>query len=359
MKRKRSVLAAAAAVLALAPAAHGAPPTKAPEPPAPPPNVTLTLDAPSPTGTWRFRVENAGDVPVRLTADGRILSLEITPPNAKKPVVCALPADMRPTDDVERALVLPSKRSYSESFDPRLYCFGAHESALVAGAKVVAHLGFAPIPAPKTARATKPIAPFVTSPFAGVEPAVAPLKEIVGAPITLAAGEAPPSPTATPPKPPAAGDDPFPVHLSLSVPRHVESFGATDLAVTVTIANDGVRPVTLLFRPETIGFDLLGPGGATRCTWPAAHGGAVREAFTTLAPKAKQSVSVLLRSVCPDSAFDQGGLFVVRPRIDTRDIQAAFAGLHAFRGEVIGPTATLLRVHHGRHPPKRGRPTLD
>ncbi|MGK4455691.1 hypothetical protein, partial [Klebsiella pneumoniae] len=87
-----------------------------------------------------------------------------------------------------------------------------------------------------------------------------------------------------------------------------------------TISNDGARPVTLLFRPETIGFDIIGPTGATRCTWPASPGGSVREAFTTLAPKAKQSVSVLLGALCPDIAFNQGGLFIVRPRVDTRGV---------------------------------------
>ena len=320
----------------------------------------LTIDAPSPTGLWRMRVENNGDVPLRLTADARVLSFEITPPNAKKALHCALPPDMRPADDVGRALVLPSKRSYSESFDPRLYCFGANEAALVSGAKVVPHLGFVAIGARPSPPLAKHTSPFVLSPFEGVEPAVAPAKEIVGAALTLAPTD-PPTPTTpvTPPATPEAGGNPFPVSLSLSVPRHVEATGSLDLAVTVTLSNDGARPVTLLFRPETIGFDLLGPGGATRCSWPAAMGGNVREAFTTLAPKAKHSVSVVLRAVCPGSTFDQGGLYVVRPRIDTRRVDGAEVGLSAFRGEVIGAHTTLLRIHHGRLPPRAVRPTLD
>ena len=59
------------------------------------------------------------------------------------PVVCALPADMRPIGDVDRALVLAPKRSYTESIDPRLYCFGAKATeVLAAGTKIVAHLGW-------------------------------------------------------------------------------------------------------------------------------------------------------------------------------------------------------------------------
>jgi len=349
-------VAIVAFVCAVTPAALAAPPKPAkapPPPPAPPPSIALTIEAAS-THSWRMRVENTGDVPVRLTADARLLSFEITPPNAKKPTHCALPADMRPTNDVDRALVLPSKRSYSESFEPRLYCFGANEEALVAGAKVVAHLGFLPIGAKPPAKLAPP---FVVSPFDGVEPVVSPLKDLVAAPVTLAAPE-PASTAPTTPPAPKEGDDPFPPTLTLSVPKHVEASQPLDLAVTVTVSNEGSRPVTLLFRPETIGFDLIGPNGAMRCSWPGNPGGAVREAFTTLAPKTKQSLSVIIGAVCPDVAFSQGGLFIVRPRLDTRRVDAD-ERLHAFKGEVIGTTTTLMRIHHGRHAPKAVRPRLD
>jgi hypothetical protein len=350
-------IAIAALLCAVSPAAFAAPPKappKPPTPPAPPPSIAFTIDAPSARQAWRMKIENTGDIPVRLTADARLVELEITPPNAKKAIHCALPVDMRPTNDIDRALVLPAKRSYSESFDPRLYCFGTHETALVAGAKVVAHYGFLGIGAKAPA---KPAPPFVVSPFDGVEPAVAPLKTLVAAPITLTSGE-PVSPAPTPPPLPKEGDDPFPPKLSLAVPKHVEASQPLDLAVTVTVSNDGSRPVTLLFRPETIGFDIIGPDGAMRCSWPGNAGGAVREAFTTLAPKTKQSVNVIIGAVCPDVAFNQGGLFIVRPRLDTRYIDPD-PRLHAFKGEVIGTTTTLMRIHHGRHAPKVVRPRLD
>jgi hypothetical protein len=330
-----------------------APPKAPPPPQAPKPNVTLTLDAPS-RGMWKMRVENAGDVPVRLTADARLLSLDVTLPNAKKPMHCALPADMRPTNDVDRALVLPPKRSYSEIVDPRLYCFGTSDALLTDGAKVIAHLGFRPLGAKAPAKLAPP---FAVSPFDGVEPAVAPLDELVAEPVTLVAAE--PATPAAPPSPPKAGDDPFPVKLALGVPKHVEASDTLDLTVTVTVTNQGSRPVTLLLRPETIGFDVIGPSGATRCSWPGAPGGAVREAFTTLAPKAKQSTSVLIGAVCPSEAFNEGGLFLVRPRLDTRAIDSDRIGVRSFSGEVIGATTTLMRIHHGRRPVRVARPRLD
>ncbi len=177
-------------------------------PTAPPPSVALTLDAPGPRGTWKMRVENTGDVPVRLVADARLLTLELTPApkdgaaaakkKKPKPVVCALPADMRPIGDVDRALVLAPKRSYTESIDPRLYCFGAKASEVLApGTKIVAHLGWW--------KSHGTSAPFIVSPFEEVTPVVRAEKELVAAETEIGGTtDGPPataaSTDATPPK---------------------------------------------------------------------------------------------------------------------------------------------------------------
>ena len=328
-------------------------------PPPPPPSVSLTIEAPAPQSPWKMRVENTGAVPLRIVADARLLWFEITPPGAKKAVRCVLPADMRPQADLDRALVVPAKRSYSETFDPRLYCFGhAEAAALVAGAKVVAHLGF------EAARAAKPVAPFEVSAIEGVEPVVGAAKDIAASPMTLPASEsaAPSSASAsaspTPAK--AQGDEPpFPPKLTLSVPERVNAYRPRELTIAVSVHNEGARSITLIVRPETIGFDVIAPNGAVRCKWPMSIGGTVREAYTTLHAKARATVSVLLSALCPDNTFDQGGLYVVRPRLDTRGGAAASFGLKAFDGEVIGTTTTLLRIHHGKNPPKPQRPALD
>ena len=347
--------------------AHGAtPPARvkaivAPPPP-PPASVSLTIEAPAPQSPWKMRVENTGAVPLRIVADARLLSFEITPLGAKKAVRCVLPADMRPHGDLDRALVVPAKRSYSETFDPRLYCFGhAEAEALVAGAKVVAHLGF------DGARAAKPVAPFEVSPIEGVDPVVAPAKEIASSPVSLPAGDSPSasassssSASSIPPSAtPQVDESAFPPKLTLSVPERVNAYRPRELTIAVTVHNAGARAVTLIVRPETIGFDVIAPNGTVRCKWPMNIGGTVREAYTTLHAKARATVSVLLPALCPGNTFDHDGLYVVRPRLDTRGGAAAALGLKAFDGEVIGTTTTLLRIHHGKNPPKPQRPALD
>ena len=128
-----------AAVFAWSPSVPAKPAAQKPPLPAKPtPNVSLVLETPTVRGPWTMRLTNQGDVPVSVAADARLLTLEVTERSGHKPVRCELPADMRPADEAERALVLPPKRSYVESFEPRLYCFGVHETpALTPGATVV------------------------------------------------------------------------------------------------------------------------------------------------------------------------------------------------------------------------------
>ena len=98
--------------------AFAAPPKRSAEKPLPaatnPPRIALTLAAPS-VNAWRLRVENVGEVPLRLVADARLLSLEITPPTGK-PVHCALPSDARPVSDAAGGVVLMPKTAF-DSFD--------------------------------------------------------------------------------------------------------------------------------------------------------------------------------------------------------------------------------------------------
>jgi hypothetical protein len=269
---------------------------------------------------------------------------------------------MRPVTDTDRALVVPPKRSYSERFDPRLYCFGAAEAkALVAGASVTAHMGFAS--AQKLNANEIPPPPYVVSPFEGVEPAVSPLKEIASAATSIGAGETPApaasssasasaAPSATPPS------EPFPPRMSVSIPPRERTASPRDLSIPVTLRNDGVRPITILFRPETLAFDVSGPDGPVRCSWPQPVGGTVREMYTHLAPHTATSQTVLLSAYCPRSVFERTGLYSVKPRLDTRGGSAEAIGLRAFEGEVVGEKTMLLRVERGRSPSSE-RPNLD
>ena len=89
-----------------------------------------------------MRVTNDGSVPVRIVADARFLSLELTRRGEKRAERCELPVAMRPDDWTDRSLVLPAGRAYVETFEPRLYCFtGNAPKALGPTSIVVGHLG--------------------------------------------------------------------------------------------------------------------------------------------------------------------------------------------------------------------------
>jgi len=347
---KSFALLAAPVVLLCATGANAAPKPKpkrsmAPAAAAPAPDVHLAIAAPTTRGPWTMRVTNDGSIPVRIVADARALWLEVTPRSARKATRCELPGDMRPGDDLQQPLVLPPGRSYAESFEPRLYCFGrAQVDALAPGAIVVAHLGW-------PGKADKP--PFSVSPIDGVEPRVAPMRAIAAPAIAL-----PDEPTAVPaPSPPPLLDaDAYPPKLDVTAPTAIDAPSATGLSIPVTLHNDGTRTVIVRFRPETLAFEVTGATGVENCAWPALPSAPMRELFLRLPPKGTSTQAVTLATYCTGHALDQAGLVVVRPRLDTRQASGADIGLHTFDGEVIAMMPTIVRLHHGlaaaplRHP---------
>jgi hypothetical protein len=194
------------------------------------------------------------------------------------------------------------------------------------------------------------------SPFAEVEPAVAALKEIVSAQATIGGETAPaPSASASTSAPPAV---PYPNRLSLTFPAREHTANAHDVSIPVTLHNHGERMETILFRPETLAFDVSGPEGRSRCTWPQNVGGTVREMYANIPPRGAISQTVLLSAYCPRSTFHRAGLYAITPRVDTRGGAAQSIGVRAFEGEVVGDKPMLLRVERGRSQPSE-RPHLD
>jgi hypothetical protein len=321
----------------------------APAPPAPA-NVTLVIDAPTPRGPWTMRVTNRGDIPVVLTADARLLTLDVTPRGASKPEHCELPPDMRPPDDQERPLVLPPNRSYSERFEPRLYCLsGKRLDALGPGSVVVASLGW-------SGRGVKP--PLEVSAIAGLESQVAARKTIVAEPVALPdEPTSPPSPVDVPAG--RAAEDTGWTRLVLRAPVSLDAASPGEIAIPVTLRNDGDRAALVRFRPETLAFEVVGPAGADHCHWPATAAAPIRELFTTIAPRAEVELTVLLSAYCAAHALDQAGLLVVRPSLDTRDASGVDVGLRSFDGQVIATAATIVRLRHGGVPRPLLRPKLE
>ena len=351
-----------------------------------------------------MRLENTGEIPLRIVADPYLLSFEIVVPaglsapakgrKAAGPSTlrCSLPADMRPSSDVGRGLVLLPSKAYSESFDPRMYCFGAKESAgLVRGARAIAHYGFSPARAGTKGAAT-PSPPFAVSPIPSAErpadTAVASLKEVVAPAFELSddavgaelSSLTNPSPTAYPDKDPAdrvasrttgpvtppitspaqgaqpAGGDGLAPAFTVALPPRSDGARAADVNLTVSLTNTGPRKTSVYFRPQSIAFDVMGPGGAFSC--PANGAGAIPELFTTLAPRGRTQLTVLAASSCPDLSFDLPGLYDVRPRLDTRRVTDSPPALHAFEGEAVGVPA-LVRIRRGKSGVLRPPPTAE
>ncbi|MBV9947882.1 MAG: hypothetical protein JOZ69_13595 [Myxococcales bacterium] len=323
----------------------------------PPPRLRLSLEAPTTRGTWKMRVKNEGEVPVRIVADARLLALDVSPRSARAPTRCELPADMRPEGDLGRALVLPGGASYSEAFEPRLYCIGGNKlDTLAPGAIVVGRLGWPPPAGGGGRPASQPEPPFEVTPIDGVDPPVAPLKSIEAAPIAI-----PDEPTAWMlDAGPGPGDVPLDQpKLTLQGPVAVDAEMPNDIAIGVTLRNEGSRTVLARFRPEALSFDLIGPAGVETCGWPVMPANPVREVFSSLPPHGSETLTVTLSSYCTGHGLDASGLLVVRPRLDTRRSSGSSIGVPAFEGVVIAASPTLVRLHRGAARPDLEPPRID
>lgn len=312
------------------------------------PDVKLTLEAPTPKGSWTMRVTNTGTIPVRLVADARLLTLDVTVRGGSKALRCELPADMRPSDDTERPLVLPPGRSYVEHFEPRLFCFGPRLfDALAQGSIVVGHLGW-----PNGNRAHSP---YEVASIPGVEPELAPLKELISPPIGLPDES---SPAMTDPIP-ARPEDPDPVKLDLYGVPAIDAQSSTGININVSLHNAGKRAVVTRFRPETLRFNVTGPSGVTDCRWVLNPVAPMPEFFTTIPPGGTTDLGVLLDAYCSDRVFHHPGLLVVRPELDTHAASGADIGLRTFDGRVVSTRVTVVRLHQGLKPPKLEHPQLE
>jgi hypothetical protein len=363
-----------------------------------PPPLVVSLTAGTGGGPWRLHIENIGDVPVRIAADARLLVLDVTPPagfvdptlktkraaSAKaaepRPARCVLPDDARPATDEGHDLVVPSKRSWSTSIDPLLYCFGARERAmLVSGATVTAHFGWPAPPSKAPAAATAAAqarartkaavlaSPFVTAPVGAAVGKVAPAKELVGAPITLAetvSGAVASSASATagtrggdpslPPLPPGSAT------LVVSMPDSLDVARGNEISTTVTVANEGDKPAVLLVRPELLRFSVAGPAGSVACGTTRAVDAPIRELFSTIGARARASVGILVSAVCPADTFDEPGIYRVVAMLDTSAASGRSVGLKTWDGEVTARSPMLLRVRTPRRAPTTTtRPALD
>jgi hypothetical protein len=325
---------------------------------------------PAPTGLWSLKIQNTGESPVRIPADPRLISLEVTRPNAPAEVekkakaraaesgtpTCTLPADARPSTDEGQELVIPASRSWTTTFDPVFMCFGARErAALVAGASVKARFGWKPHAAPKAKAAPAPAPPFAVAPVGASVGKLTPLKELESDPVTLT--------DAVTTKPAAASTPDADAKVYLTLPETMDAAKGVDLSTTVTLVNDSDRPITLLFRPDMVQFSVSGPGGSVACGGTRSIGSPMRELFVTVGSKAKTSLSVLFTATCGAGTFDAPGLYRISAKLDTTQASGRSIDVKTWDDVAQSKQPLLLRVREPRHigtpAGASGRPSLD
>lgn len=338
----------------------------------PDPPLVLTVAPGTGGGPWKIKVLNTGEVPVRIAADARLLSLEVTPPagsaaetalrkkgaKAGDPVVakCELPADARAATDEGRELVVPGKRSFTLSFDPMFYCFGAKErGALVNGASVKARFGF-PAPAPKTVKGkVQPeTSPFVAAPVGAAVGKVRSMKAIESAAVALTEDVKAVPASASSGTGTATGTG-----LEVSTAETLDVARGVEISVTVTLTNTSDHAITSLFRPEMIRFSVSGPVGTVSCGNTRLVASPIRELFGTIPVKGKTSVSLLVTSICGFDTFDEAGVYRVTPTFDSSGASGQSIRLKSWDGEATAKSPLLLRIRTSKRLRTTARPSLD
>jgi hypothetical protein len=309
---------------------------------------------------------------MRIAADARLLQLEIETLEVdgkgkakRKTTRCAAPKGMRPEKFPEkRALLLAPGHSYIEEFDPHLVCFGKEGAALAGGAVVRASLGWGP--PPKWSK-KPPAAPFVVE--STDDPAAFAPARGINAP-TIVLSHVPPPPAAAGPdepakggaQPPAAGAGPTPPapaaapivdahapRLELTAERWADARAPHSVSVSLEAKNAGKRPMTVALRTRMLEFRIEGPGGTVTCPASPPTGGVPRDLFRTLKAGDKSSFKLLLKEMCPDSAFKREGLYRVTATLHANEAGKA-QGLDAYTAVIPAKNATIVRLQGAPEP---------
>lgn len=335
--------------------------------------IRLAVVARSPDEPWLLAVVNRGTEPARVLFDLRLLSLEVQPPaedsapprrpRIPKPILCQLPANVRP-DAPEPAFEvrLEPGEGLVDAFDPRLYCFSAsNRSPLARGGRVAVRLGYPEKTrsvwrqgkretqvleqtAPFVARRATPLpdleqireeAPVDTGPGAPGSDADA-IKQLVAQPIELPPASPEPAP---PPSTP----------LELVTLEGSDARNARAVTAAVAIVNRSAEPSYVYFRRELVSFEVSGPGGAFTCEPGPDERAPDRQSYSRLKPGGRVTATSRLIELCPDGSFEQPGLYLVETRLEATRSGAEF-GLDAFRGRLESDEPVPVRVQEGATP---------
>jgi hypothetical protein len=300
---------------------------------------------------WIITVTNQSAFPVRINADSRQLSFLVRSNQSKAYVECALPAAMRPHDS-SRSLVLAAGEHYEEKVDPKLFCFGSTLDQLGPDTSITAFLGWKPDP--KRLKAGKAqLSPFVLEPTGQVD--FQAIKQISSQTVWLLGS----GPATSQADPKANSASSVSSKISVHANRFTDASALRDAAVTATLRNDGDKTVHIHMRTDNLSFSVRRPDGqVTKCG--GSHIRAVgRDFFQSLAPKASDSVTVLLGEVCPREFFTAVGVYEITSIVDATEDGSSF-GLDAITGQFVATTPTLLRLQFARShyysTPPEGKP---
>jgi len=323
-----------------------------PEPELPKPELRVRVVAPAAEGVWALRIDNAGERTLRVPADIRLLRLEIEPSgDRKKTVTCELPRPLRPARFPDnRELYLAPGQSYTEAFDPLLFCFGERESeALRGGAVVHPFFGWEP---PRWARRGS-TTPFVVEGLE-VPSEVASLHQVEAPTLVLSHGKAPALLRPEEEQESFVFDEKAP-RLALSAERFTQASTPRSAMLRVTVTNVGHRVTRVLLLPQMLTFHVEGPSGVVECAPAPAPDVAPRDMFRTLTPGARAHMTVLVNEACGEDPLKRPGLYRITP---TLNAQASWEGgdLEVYRGTVTAERPSLLRLLTGpedfyREPP--------
>jgi hypothetical protein len=330
-----------------------------------------------------MRIANDGPKPVRVPADARLLQLTVeggdTVAKKQKPITCRAPAGLRPEAFPDaRALLLAPGDVYTETFDPRLLCFGKDGAALTGGAIVRARLGW---DGPKGAK--KPDRPLAVE-STEFPPAVAPQKNLTAPTVVLS--YQPPETEALASDKADTGekkddkakddkgekkddkakddkadtgekkDDKAPPVVDENAPRFeltatpfVDAANGHRVTVTVTATNVGQRPALVAVRNRMVAFRVEGPDGVVRCH-PAGQTRSVpREGYRSIAPKGSTSLTILVEEACGHAMFRRPGLYRMTATLHLVETGVE-QNVTAYTGVARAKGPTLVRVHTGPEP---------
>ena len=144
------------------------------------------------------------------------------------------------------------------------------------------------------------------------------------------------------------------------MPETMDVARGFEIAATVTVVNEGDKAAALLFRPETLRFAVSGPQGSVACGTTRYIESPIRELYSTIAPKGRASLTLLLTSRCQFDTFDEPGIYRVTAVLDTSGASARTIGLKTWDGEATARSPMLLRIRTPRRPRTSStRPVLD